>query len=333
MLGLATETIPRPALCATLGEFQVMNKFHHLISLVLTTVACCIGLGGIHGSFASAAEAKLRVLIVDGQNNHNWRGMTPPIKADLESSGRFTVDVVTTPVAKSPKSAWDSFHPDFAKYDVVLSNYNGEPWPAPVQKALEAYVAGGGGLSIIHAANNAFPEWTEFNKMIGLGWRGASYGDRLTVDESGKVVRTPKGEGPGSGHGPAHAYKIMIRDADHPITRGMPTEWMHAKDELYHGQRGPAENMQILGTAFSSKENRGTGTSEPMIWVIPYGQGRVFTTVLGHVMGADDIAIRCTGFKTVMLRGTEWAATGKVTIPIPDDFPSASEVHVMNPAK
>ncbi|MFO0888518.1 MAG: ThuA domain-containing protein [Isosphaeraceae bacterium] len=282
------------------------------------------GLLGAAFNVPASAEDPIRVLIVDGQNNHDWRKMTPPMKADLERSGRFLVDVATTPPPKSPASAWESFHPDFRKYDVVLSNYNGEPWPQAAQKALEVYVAGGGGLAIIHAANNSFPDWPAYNKMIGLGWRGPSFGDRLTIDERGKVVRTPKGVGPGAGHGPQHPYTIVVREPEHPITRGMPAEWLHAKDELYHGQRGPAEDMHILATAFSAKDKGGTGTNEPMIWVIPFGKGRVFTTVLGHVMGDENVAIRCVGFKTVMLRGTEWAATGKVTIPIPDDFPTAS---------
>ena len=284
--------------------------------------AWALGLGQVGN--ALGAEEKIRVLIVDGQNNHNWRVMTPPMKADLERSGRFTVDVLTSPAPKSSPSAWDSFHPDFSKYDVVLSNYYGDPWPPEVRKALEAYVANGGGLAIIHAANNAFPDWSAYNEMIGLGWRGASFGDRLTIDDTGKVVRTPKGQGPGAGHGSAHAYKIVVRNPNHPITHGMPAEWMHAKDELYHGQRGPAEHMEILASAYSDKAKGGTGTSEPMIWVIPFGKGRVFTTVMGHAMGNDITAIRCIGFRTVMLRGTEWAATGKVTIPIPDDFPGVA---------
>jgi uncharacterized protein len=282
---------------------------------------------GAAGS-AVGAEEKVRVLIVDGQNNHNWRAMTPPMKAALEQSGRFTVDVATTPGPKSPPSAWEAFHPDFSRYDVVLSNYNGEPWPAEVRKALEDYVSNGGGLAIIHAANNAFPDWPAFNEMIGLGWRNPGFGDRVTVDDKGEVVRTPRGKGPGSGHGPPHAFAVVVRDADHPITRGMPAEWMHAKDELYHGQRGPAKAMHILATAYSDKAKGGTGTNEPMIWVIPYGKGRVFTTVMGHAMGDDVTAIRCVGFLTTMLRGTEWAATGKVTIPIPDDFPTASQTRV-----
>jgi type 1 glutamine amidotransferase len=281
------------------------------------------------GQSALGAD-KIRVLIIDGQNNHNWQAMTPPMTADLEKTGRFTVDVATTPDNKAKAEDWTKFHPDFTKYDVVLSNYNGQSWPKEVQKDLEDYVAKGGGLVIIHAANNAFADWPEWNKMIGLGWRGNTFGDRVTVDDQGKVVRTPKGEGPGAGHGAAHPYKIVVREASHPVMQGMPTEWMHAKDELYHGQRGPAKDMEILASAYSDKAKGGTGANEPMVWVIPYGKGRVFTTVMGHVGDTD--AIRCVGFKTVMERGCEWAATGKVTIPIPDNFPSADKVSLDPPS-
>ena len=283
-------------------------------------------LGTIQGTAARAA-VPLRLLIVDGQNNHDWKAMTPTMKQALEATGRFTVDVVTTPDANAPNDAWDAFRPDFSRYNVVLSNYNGQPWPERVQKALEEFVAQGGGLVIVHAANNAFAGWPEWNSMIGLGWRDNGFGERVTVDDKGVVVRTPKGEGPGAGHGPQHAYKIVVRDPAHPVTNGMPVEWTHAKDELYHGQRGPARDMHILATAYSSKEKGGTGTNEPMIWVIPYGKGRVFTTVMGHVGGGDTTAIRCVGFQTVVARGCEWAATGKVTLPIPADFPT-DEVHL-----
>jgi hypothetical protein len=276
----------------------------------------------------AAAQERIKVLIVDGQNNHQWQLITPPMKRWLEQSGRFAVEVATSPAKKAPKDQWEKFRPDFSKYNVVLSNYNGDLWPEPVQKGLEKFVADGGGLSIIHAANNAFPQWAEWNKMIGLGWRGPTFGERVTVDDSGKVVRTPKGQGPGAGHGPPHAFPVMVRDKDHPITKGMPETWMHARDELYHGQRGPAENMHILATAFSAEDKKGTRTHEPMVWVIPYGKGRVFTTVMGHVMGGDTTALRCVGFITVMLRGTEWAATGNVTIPIPPNFPSKDIVLV-----
>jgi type 1 glutamine amidotransferase len=295
-----------------------MNMISRRKSLI-----CLAALLGL--SATGMAAEPLRLLIIDGQNNHDWKTMTPPMKSALEATGRFTVEVATTPPAKSPKAAWDAFHPDFTKYDAVVSNYNGEPWPDRINKSLVDYVKNGGGLVVVHAANNAFEGWPEWNQMIGLGWRGNSFGDRVTIDDKGEVVRTPKGQGPGSGHGPQHAYKIVIRDTEHPITKGLPTEWMHAKDELYHGQRGPAKDMHILATAYSDKSKDGTGTNEPMLWVIPFGKGRVFTTVLGHVGGGETGAIRCLGFQTTLARGAEWAATGKVTLPAPTEFPSATK--------
>ena len=282
----------------------------------------------------SSAEKKLKLLIIDGQNNHNWRSTTPVLTGFLKASGRFTVDVATSPprVRKATKekqaeieAQWDKFRPEFAKYDVILSNYNGELWPKPVQKALEKYISAGGGLVIVHAANNAFPQWAEWNKMIGLGWRGNGFGTRLTLDKNGSPVRTPKGKGPGAGHGPQHAFKIIVRNRTHPVTKGMPTEWMHFKDELYHGQRGPALNMDILATAYSAKDKRGTEAHEPMVWWIPYGKGKVFTTVMGHA----DYSMKCVGFQIVVLRGSEWVATGKVTIPVPKHFPTATETSVV----
>jgi len=309
-----------------------MRKSHpRLVTLVGLLLAAVFWAGAT--SSGQAAE-KLKLLIVDGQNNHNWAVMTPYMTQVLQETDRFDVDVATTPPAGRPESEWDAFRPRFSDYDVVLSNYNGQAWPTETQAALVAYIKAGGGLVNIHAANNAFPEWPEFNEMIGLGWRGADYGDRISLDDSGKVLRSPAGKGPGAGHGRQHEFTVVTRDVDHPVMRGLPREWMHTKDELYHGQRGPALNMQILATAYSDKATGGTGAHEPMIWVIPFGKGRVFTTVLGHVNGGgtDITSLRCHGFQAIMTRGCEWAATGKVTLPAPENFPKADAVSV-DPAK
>ena len=205
----------------------------------------------------------------------------------------------------------------------MVINYNDkELWPEATRQALVKYVEGGGGVLVVHAGNNAFESWPEFNEMIGLGWRGNNFGDRVTVDDQGKVQRTPKGEGPGAGHGPQHAFQVVVRDAEHPITKGLPQVWMHAKDELYHGQRGPGAGMQILATAFSAAANKGTGAHEPMIWVIERGKGRVVTNVMGHSVES----MKCVGFQVTIRRGAEFAATGKVTsISIPAEFPTAEE--------
>jgi type 1 glutamine amidotransferase len=276
------------------------------------------------------AAEKIKVLIVDGQNNHDWRATTPFMKKVLEECGRFTVDVATTPPRPRNKEEegkykeeMAKFRPDFAQYDVVLSNYNGDTWPEATRKALQDYVASGkGGLVIVHAANNSFPGWVEYNEMIAMGWRDNKFGDRLILDEKGLEKRVEKGQGPGAGHGRKHAFQVTVRDAKHPVTEGMPAEWMHAPDELYHGMRGPAKNVHMLATAFSDKATGGTGEHEPMIWTVTYGQGRVFHTPMGH----DLDGMRCVGFLATLQRGTEWAATGKVTLPLPANFPTAKDV-------
>ena len=124
----------------------------------------------------------ISVLIVDGINNHDWRARTAAIKSILEETGKFAVDVSTTPPADASKEAWDGWRPAFAMYQVVVNNFNGGHltngvrWPAAVEQAFLSYFSGGGGLVNFHAANNAFLEWPEYNEIIGLGWRDKSFG-------------------------------------------------------------------------------------------------------------------------------------------------------------
>jgi type 1 glutamine amidotransferase len=273
------------------------------------------------------AKKELKVILIDGQNNHDWRSTTPLLKKHLEASKRFTVDVSSC-LKKGEKPGnvkTVDFPPDLSKYDVVVSNFNApkaEAWPKEFREDLVKRVEEGKiGLVIVHAANNAFEDWREYNLMIGLGWRGNKFGDRVIFDENGKEKAIEKGKGPGAGHGKKHAFKITVRDTKHPITDGMPREWMHTADELYHGLRGPYKGMRILATAYDDKAQGGTGEHEPMIWTVNYGKGRVFHTPMGH----DTEGMRCVGFLATLQRGTEWAATGKVTIPLPKNFPTEKE--------
>ncbi len=272
---------------------------------------------------ASAAE-KLKVLILDGQNNHKWEITTPVLKHALESIGAFTVEVSTSPPKGAPKEAWESWKPKFSDYAAVVSNYNGELWPEKVRKDFEVYVAGGGGFVCVHAADNAFPEWPEYNKMIGVGgWGGRNEksGPRLFVKD-GKLMRDTS-VGAGGSHGPQFSFLITHVNTEHPITKGLPTQWMHAQDELYDRLRGPAENLEVLATAVSQQTN----DAEPMMMVISYHKGRVFHLPMGHA----DYSMLDRGFYTVLQRGTEWTATGKVelTAEVPADFPGPDKVSVV----
>lgn len=298
-----------------------MGKVHGgagwLGAIVLAGLLATPGLG----------QDKVRVVIVDGQNNHDWRSTTPFMKKALLASGRFAVDVSTNLNPKDQKGlppGWQAipFPPDLNKYDVVLTNYNGASWPKEFNAALDERLKKGQiGLVVIHAANNSFGNWKEYNLMIGMGWRGKDYGDRLKTDDVGKLIRVPKGEDQSTGHRYTGPFVITVRDPDHPITKGMPREWMHARDELYDNLRGPIENVHLLATGFSPPP-RGTGAHEPMIFTIKYGEGRVFHTPMGH----DLTGMHCIGFVATLERGTEWAATGRVTLPLPGNFPTADKV-------
>ncbi len=291
-------------------------------------------------AFAAPSSSRpIRVLILDGQSAgayHDWQLTTPVLRKELEDSGLFRVSVAT-----SPKTGEDfsSFKPDFSSYQVVVSNLDAPDWPPELERQLEQFVGGGGGLVVVHAADNAFPDWPAWNRMTGIGgWRGRTekagpYWYFSSGQQDGKLVSDPA-PGPAGSHGARLPFLITSRAPQHPIMRGLPSAWMHAPDELYATLRGPGEHMTVLATAHSDPTNKGTGHDEPMLLVIDYGKGRVFHTTMGH----DVMALSGVGFITTFLRGTEWAATGKVTQKVPPDFPTAAsvsyraEIAAMDPA-
>jgi uncharacterized protein len=276
--------------------------------------------------FSQAQGAGLPVLLVDGQNNHDFRATTPHLKKILEETGLFSVEIASTPPRGGDMT---QFRPEFSRYPVIISNYNGEPWSKETQDGFVSYVRNGGGFVSVHAADNSFPNWKEYNEMIGVGgWEGRN-------EKSGPYLRLRDGKwvhdtspGRGGSHGKQHEFVVETRSTTHPITAGLPAKWLHVKDELYDRLRGPAENVVVLASAFSSTESGGSGEHEPMLMVLTYGKGRIFHTALGHNNGKDIAAQRCVGFITTLQRGVEWAATGRVSQKLPADFPIETEIRL-----
>ncbi len=268
-------------------------------------------------SALAVADTHIKVAIIDGRNNHPWKATTPWMKQVLEETGMFDVDVITAPPSGE---SLEGFKPAFSDYCVLLMNYNdGQLWPEDTRDALVEYMKGGGGMVIVHGADNAFGRWDEYNKMIGLGgWGGRTHesGPRV-IWRDGEVYRDYS-EGRAGSHGRIHEFQVINRDTEHPITRDLPEKWMQGADELYDRLRGPAENLTLLSTAFSCPETGGTGDHEPVLFTVDYGEGRVFHTVLGHNVRHG---MSSEGFIVTLQRGTEWAATGDVTQAVPDSFP------------
>ena len=249
------------------------------------------------GNVPLDSEPTMRALILDGENNHGvWPKTTIMMKDYLEETGLFTVDIArttytwqgphydqsigVTPITElltmypiqgdkpsipveEPKPDPD-YDPDFQVYDVVISNmgWKASTWSSDLKKRLEDYVAGGGGFVVIHAANNSWGDWDEYNKMIGVGgWggRSAATGPYVYYNDKGEYVRD-ESEGDCGSHGPQQEFVVTSRAPDHPIMKGLPTDWLHTKDELYDRLRGPAENLTILATAYSdAKRNSPPG--------------------------------------------------------------------------
>lgn len=269
------------------------------------------------------AQQKHKALIVTGQDGaHWWKGSTDAIEKILEQSGLFEVDV-----AVSPPFGQDiaPFRPAFGNYNLVIANYGGTTWSKETQKDLERYMANGGALVVIHSAIVPMADWPEYNKMTALGaWDGRdeSVGpyvyfkhDRIVYDYS---------PGPAGHHGLQHPFDVTHKAVEHPILKGLPLVWSHFKDELYTYLRGPAQHMEILATTVDDTRPQGIGREEPIMWTVNYGKGRVFVTVMGHVGNDPELrySMECTGFQVTLLRGCEWAVTGKVTQVVPKDFPT-----------
>ena len=293
-----------------------MNKRRWLASLTVWLL--------LTGVRVARAAPAIRAMILDGESGgpyHAWQETTPYLKRMLEETGLFQVNVVTAPPAGGDFS---NFKPDWDKYQVVVFNYDApdERWPDQLKASFEQYVRNGGGFVVVHAADNAFPKWTAYNLMIGIGgWRGRDEkSGPFWYFKDGKLA-PDSSAGPAGSHGARLPYKIENRVVNHPITKGLPKVWMQVGDELYAALRGPGANMTVLSTAYSDPANRGTGRNEPILMVISYGKGRVFHTTMGH----DLAALNSVGFITTYQRGTEWAATGKVTQKAPADFPSADK--------
>ncbi len=274
--------------------------------LSITTCLLALALPAL-AQTAPAQPAKIQTLLITGQNTvgHDWRVVSPILKKALEDTGRFEVRVNEDFRGAGPET--------LAPYDLVVINYYENKdkkwwWGDRAQQALIDFSKSGKGVVIFHFAVAAFEGWTEYEQMCGANWR------------------------PNNGHHSAsHDFKVTIRDSNHPITQGLRAKLRQPYDELYANLKWqPQGAYHVLATAYDDHKLYGgkarqpipgDGLDQPMFWTTQMGQGKVFVTVLGHDLGAASTPLN----KITLVRGAEWAATGKVTQPVPADFPAPDQ--------
>ena len=223
------------------------------------------------------------VLLLTGKHNHDFE-YTSKVHADTLAKRGFAVTVSNDPASTLTTQ-------DLRPFKAFILDYNGPRWGEAAEREFTSWVERGTGVVVIHAANNAFTGWTEYEKIVALAWRDKA------------------------GHGKFHPFDIDVTDRNHPITAGFPA-WPKHPDELYHGLT-PMHGVdyRVLMRANSSRKSGGSGGSEPVALVASYGKGRVFHTTLGHVwrnVPPTRASITDPRFRLLLARGTEWAATGEV---------------------
>lgn len=260
-------------------------------------------------------EELIKVLIISGENTyeHDWTGVNNSLRTQLKDTGRFDVRVTEDFEFGSLDM--------LKKYDVVLLNYASrwnygdkeqKLWSPEAFQALYDYVEQGGGLVAYHSSFTWGFDIPEYRRLLGA------------TMVPGQSRRSPP-----------DGFRVKLTDEEHPVTRGMRKYvWSFMEDMYTNMSFAPGADVTVLATGFDDAANyqpekagpkydfeayspknvakmEGMNADNPLVWVQDYGKGRVFSITLGH--GPDTLMF--DGVKTLIARGTEWAATGEVTIP------------------
>lgn len=222
---------------------------------------------------------KINVLLLTGANNHNWQETTAALREVFARDARFAVAVVENP--------WDMQPADLEGFDLLFSNWNTygrdkREWNAEMKAGFLAWVEKGGGFFVLHAGGSMFYDWPEFQALTGGSWEKGTF------------------------HPHMQDFTVRIADKAHPVTRGLADFEIFDEPWQKTGNRNPQRHVLLTGVV--SKENKGSGEVEPFAWTTQAGKGRCFTLMLGH----DGRAVRNAGCRALILRGSEWAATGEV---------------------
>lgn len=162
--------------------------------------------------------------------------------------------------------------PKRAAYDVVLFYHMLVDGPSDAEReAVQSILGNGQGFFIFHHAILGWPEWPEYDELVGIEDRENftfDHDQQLTVD----VV------------------------ADHPITKELPEQWQ-LLDETYGMSNATSENGSEVLLTTDHKVSM-----HSLAWTRPHEKSRIFCFQCGH----DNEAFSNSCLRTVMERGIQW---------------------------
>jgi len=222
---------------------------------------------------------KIKVLILSGANNHDWKTTTPVVRDILSTDSRFEINVSETP--------WTMTSSDIDGYHLVFSNWNTwaeekREWSPAMKAAFMGWVKAGGGFFVLHAGASMFYDWEEFQCLSGGGWEKETF------------------------HPHRQEFTVNLKDKEHPVTKGI--EDFSIMDEPWQRVGNRNQERHVLLSVTLPQEKGGSGNPETLCWTTDVAKGRCFNLVLGH----DTTALNNPSCKRLILRGSEWAATGNV---------------------
>jgi uncharacterized protein len=249
-----------------------MQRSMRILALVAMAAAIlCIG------AKAPQKPAQIKVLLISGDDvsAHPWREISETTREILAGSGKFDIKVSEDPLILESANALKNYDAIvFTIYAAKLGDL-----PPQARENLLNFVKDGKGFFVQHLASASFPKWEEFGKLCGRKW----------------VMGT-------SGHSARSVFEATIADKEHPITKGLTN--FTTDDELYSKLQGTGDiHVLVTGESLFSKK------TEPLVFTLDYGKGRVVQNAFGH----DRKALMAPNVQKIIIRGTEWAATGKVT--------------------
>jgi type 1 glutamine amidotransferase len=220
---------------------------------------------------SSPSPAPLHLVLVAGPKDHGLNEHDYPDWQKRWSRLLALADGVTIETANGWPSA-----AQLASADAIVIFSANPDWNAARAPELDAYLARGGGLVLMHYAVNGRDAVAELAQRIGLAWRdGASRFRHDALD-----------------------LTITKANGDHPITRGFAPPSLHLYDESYWALEGDSKAIKVLATSLEDGEPR------PQLWTREVGRGRVFVSLLGHFRWTFDDPI----YRTLLLRAIAWSA-------------------------